>query len=365
MDNNYTVYMHVNKFNNKKYIGITSKKPEERWINGLGYHNQPFYNAIKKYGWDSFDHIILETELDADTACQREVFYIDYYDSVKNGYNCSYGGEQSIYYKMSDEQKQKISESKKGMYAGEKNPMYGISPQERMDLITFEKWKMHISETVSKQKEKLKMPIICVNTGKIYSYAKDVEKEYGLSWRGVAANCRSDSPSKNYYDSNGRYLQFEYYDSNKNYNLTDTILRRAKTPVICLETKNIYYNPTEAGRVLDIDPSHIIAICKHKDGKNIAKGLHFMYYKDYIENGPIIHGTIFYTVPVICKTTGEIFQSETEAAKAKNIKSYAISGCISGKQKYAGYDIDGTPLIWDYLDPNNKIKKNEFIPVIN
>ena len=58
-DNNYCVYMHVNRINNKKYIGISSNI-KQRWSsNGHNYIDQVFGLAIKKYGWDNFDHIIL------------------------------------------------------------------------------------------------------------------------------------------------------------------------------------------------------------------------------------------------------------------------------------------------------------------
>ena len=61
----YTVYVHINKINHKKYIGITKQKPEDRWgKNGENYKESPhFYAAIQKYGWDNFEHIILKENL--------------------------------------------------------------------------------------------------------------------------------------------------------------------------------------------------------------------------------------------------------------------------------------------------------------
>lgn len=51
--------MHISP-SNKRYIGITSQKPEIRWANGKGYsYNKHFYRAIQKYGWDNFEHRIL------------------------------------------------------------------------------------------------------------------------------------------------------------------------------------------------------------------------------------------------------------------------------------------------------------------
>lgn len=89
----FSVYKHTAP-NGKSYIGITSKDPEVRWKNGHGYQSQTkFYNAILKYGWDNFTHEILFDGLTKELACQRETELIRQYDSIRNGYNVSTGGE--------------------------------------------------------------------------------------------------------------------------------------------------------------------------------------------------------------------------------------------------------------------------------
>ena len=56
---NYCVYCNMNKVNGKRYVGITCRIPEQRWQGGAGYsRNKHFHAAIKKYGLDSFDHIV-------------------------------------------------------------------------------------------------------------------------------------------------------------------------------------------------------------------------------------------------------------------------------------------------------------------
>lgn len=115
-DKNYAwyVYMHINKINNKKYVGITCKQtPQKRWgKNGHHYllkykngtYKHPlFANAINKYGWDNFEHIVLYSELSEQEAKQKEIELIAYYhtyvgDPECNGYNMTLGGDGKVKY---------------------------------------------------------------------------------------------------------------------------------------------------------------------------------------------------------------------------------------------------------------------------
>lgn len=95
-DKSYTVYIHKNKINGKRYIGITSQTVNNRWRNGKGYERQTyFYNAIQKYGWDNFYHYIIITDITKEKASNLEIKLIKYYNSQnpKYGYNIAKGGE--------------------------------------------------------------------------------------------------------------------------------------------------------------------------------------------------------------------------------------------------------------------------------
>lgn len=116
----FCVYRHVNTINGKMYIGFTGEKPNRRWTNGFGYHNQPmFYNDIIKYGWDKFSHEILFENLTKKEAEDKEVEMILFYKSneEKYGYNVSIGR------KMNQITINKLKEKR----IGKNNPMYGKS----------------------------------------------------------------------------------------------------------------------------------------------------------------------------------------------------------------------------------------------
>ena len=102
----YCVYMHTNKLNNKKYIGITCRPVEVRWRDGKGYKlNRHFWSAIQKYGWDNFIHEILALNLSKEEAQKLEVELISVYNTTDEnfGYNVSIGGEGGARYSTEEE----------------------------------------------------------------------------------------------------------------------------------------------------------------------------------------------------------------------------------------------------------------------
>lgn len=145
----YKIYKHTNKINGKVYIGITSYKyATTRWAKGNGYSQQSlFYNAIKKYGWNNFDHEILFDELSKEEACEKEIELISFYKSNQReyGYNLASGGGINSGYKLSDETKSKLSNFHKG-----KHPWnYGIKGYSMPNL----KGKRRSDETKRKMSE--------------------------------------------------------------------------------------------------------------------------------------------------------------------------------------------------------------------
>ena len=153
----YTVYMHISP-SNKRYIGITGQEPKKRWANGKHYRfNQYFNNAIEKYGWDNFEHIIIVKGLTEDEAKWLEVELIKEWDTTnrEKGYNIGLGG--NINPTHSEEVRRKISESKKG----EKHPMYG----------------KHLTD---EQKEKLRITSLGENNGMYGKFGKDHPKSIAV-----------------------------------------------------------------------------------------------------------------------------------------------------------------------------------------
>ena len=109
----YSVYIHICP-NKKVYIGVTGLNVEKRWgRNGILYKGQPFHEAIKKYGWNNIEHLIVYRTSSKDDAERKEKELISEYKSndAEFGYNSEIGG--GIHY-HTDETRQKMSLTRKG-----------------------------------------------------------------------------------------------------------------------------------------------------------------------------------------------------------------------------------------------------------
>ena len=89
------IYKITNNINNKCYIG-QSRDIKARWSKHLSaYISSPdweLYRAFKKYGISSFSFEVIE-ECSVEELNEREIYWIEYYDSFNNGYNMTLGGE--------------------------------------------------------------------------------------------------------------------------------------------------------------------------------------------------------------------------------------------------------------------------------
>lgn len=159
--NNYKVYCLTNKINGKKYIGITRQELNKRWKNGFGYKKTTRISmAIKKYGWENFEKKILFESNDNQKASNMEVFYIDKYNSVKDGYNVQSGGFKDYTTKMSEYHKQCISKANKGKH-------YSPSTE----------FKKGVYIETSRNK---KVPILCVELNRKFDSIKQAQETFNL-----------------------------------------------------------------------------------------------------------------------------------------------------------------------------------------
>ena len=247
------------------YIGITINKPEIRWgKDGKGYKprkkgaDSAFWRAIKKYGWDNFNHDIIEVvernsieELDS-ALKQLEIHYIQVFDSFNNGYNMTTGGDlgcirsqetrekhrkaqtgkkyneesrkrmsESAKKKppVSEETRRKQSEVRKGVLVGERNPMYGRTGEknpfygqkhtdEKRKQMSQSQKKLYENGYVNPNKGKGRK-VVCINTEEIFNNANEANDKY----RGnIRACCNKKAKHAGRHPETGEKLSWMYYD---------------------------------------------------------------------------------------------------------------------------------------------------------
>ena len=141
-----------------------------------------------EFGWDNFDHIVLEDNLSANQVNERERYWIEYYHALApEGYCLTRGG--SDHFEFSPESLQKRSEESKRRWENEEyrqtisqrrkeqwqNPEYREAALKKLN---------GSGRTPARSKK-----VMCVETGKTYYSTREAERETGVGHTSISEVC--------------------------------------------------------------------------------------------------------------------------------------------------------------------------------
>lgn len=190
-ENNYCVYIHLNKINNKSYIGITSQNPIIRWQGGRHYKTCISFNrAIKKYKWENFEHIIFQDKLTHEEANKIERLLIKIFNTNNPlfGYNIKEGGTSG---KHSESTKEKIR-------------------QKAIDRKKTIEEKEKISKRNSGENNPRAKRVKCINNGMIFTTAKDAGEWCKRDFSAICKCCNKKQKTCGQHPITGEKLKWEY-----------------------------------------------------------------------------------------------------------------------------------------------------------
>lgn len=261
--NNYTIYMHTNLINGKKYIGQTKQDPKRRWgANGKGYQGNPkFWNAIEKYGWNNFEHKILFTNLSSKEADEIEKNLIQVFDTIQNGYNIKLGGKN-----FSSEEVANLNlhiglkerwaiEGRKEQYSQKMKDYYNsLTEDEKYHLYDNRRGSLH---PASKK-------VVCIETGDIFNSLTEAASWAGLSQSGggnISAQIKGTKKSAGKHPISGVPLHW-YFLGFEDAIKEPQLPKKKGTVVKNLETNQVFNTIKEAAEWCGCNSSSICISCK-------------------------------------------------------------------------------------------------------
>ncbi len=102
-DREFGIYSITNLVNGNMYIGQTLRSFKERWdahkreLRANVHHNNCLQGAFNKYGEENLIFQVVHSCDELDNLNKLEVYYIEKYDTFKNGYNLTMGGDGEYY----------------------------------------------------------------------------------------------------------------------------------------------------------------------------------------------------------------------------------------------------------------------------
>ena len=293
----YKIYAHINIANGKIYIGQTCKKNIDLRFgkNGIQYKKCPlFWNAINKYGWENFQHILLVDNITKEQANIVEIELIKKYRTNEPdfGYNISEGGSNGS-----------------GKLRSKKVYQYNIDGK----LIN------------------------------IWESAQVAGDELNIIPSNISACCLGISSTCNNYVWSYKRLNVDYFE-----NIKLTHCKPIKQYDKDCNYLKTFHSIKEASENTDINCNSISISCQN-DGKYLTNNLYRLTYDDrYIDKNTIkgrkkkISINQYNLSGILIKTWGSAY----EASKDLSIYHSNITKCCLGRQKTAG------GFIWKYADEN-------------
>lgn len=241
------VYRIVNRISGKFYVGssvhLFRRKSEH--FSRLRRHthcNLFLQKAFDKYGENAFSFEIIEIVDDVDQLMEREQYWLDKLKPYNReiGYN--------------------INQSSIGPdLHGENNPMYGVSPQKRMDEKTYEKW------LASRQGENASRPM----QGKKHT----IESREKMRIKALGRKHTEEWKQQHSKDLAGRKMSDIQREHISEAKLRGT--SKNDVPVICLDTGVTYRTLSAAAREYGVSKNAIFNAITGKS--KTCKGLRWTY----------------------------------------------------------------------------------------
>lgn len=384
------IYKITNKINKKVYIGQTINDFDTRYHSNIekNTHSEEIKKDIKKYGIKNFE-IIKEFDVaySKEELDEKEIFYIDLYDSFFSGYNKTLGGDmrcQGIYHPASKpvvclntkQEYTNIFEAAKTLNAnvnsisrccrGEykrviiKNKSFSFVFKTDYEKMT----EKEISDKIFEAKTSRNRVVYCLNDDKKHSL-DEAAKIYNISKESIMNYCKGGT--KILGEKNGKPLMFIYFDDYEKLSKEEiekikeeTMERFCKKRVVCLNNKKIYKTPSEVAKELNI---HRANVTNHLKGRRMLPcGLRFVYLYEFL-NGRTISRYEEMKMKnekekkeknkIKCLTTEEVLYKE-EACKKYKISPQALYAHLNKRTKSCGrHPITNEKLVWETIKQIN------------
>lgn len=210
------IYLTTNKINGKKYIGMCKNTHRENYI-GSG---KLLKQAVKKYGKENFDRVILQECETLDELSESEIYWINFYNAVRdnNFYNLTSGGfggnsdcVKEYWSHLNKEERKVCRNWARRSMAGSNNTMYGKKHTE-------ETKKLIGSKSVNRNWNKpnhfgsknpnAKKVLVEIDSGKkYYDCLKDFYNEYKKAPYSTLKNIARDGRFSKKYEIKITYVQ--------------------------------------------------------------------------------------------------------------------------------------------------------------